>query len=303
VLDVGSGLIYAAIIVMWAVYFIPRWLRRHEELSESRSVEKFDHAMRVLSRRDPTPDQRYVVMPPRPAAPEPQPRGRTPVPAGPAVPPRRRPAPVTGGAQPEAAEGARRAHTLAVRRRRVLTALLLTTLLAAAVAPVTLVPWWAPIGLLAVTMGDLVHLRVQQRRRSEVTRDRAAVRRRTHSRLRRLDSAERIVETRAVLAEQRAAAESARVERERAEHEAARLEAERVAAAEAGWQPSPVPLPTYVTKPRAPRAAPSPAGGQEPFDQTLDDRPPVGAGASEAAREAAYAELDAILEGRRAVND
>ena len=65
-LDVGSGLIYAAIIVMWALYFIPRWLRRHEELSESRSVEKFEHSMRILSRREPTPDQRYIVMPPKP---------------------------------------------------------------------------------------------------------------------------------------------------------------------------------------------------------------------------------------------
>ena len=54
---------------MWAAYFIPRWLRRHEELSESRSVEKFDHAMRILSRRESrSPDQRYVVMPPRPEA-------------------------------------------------------------------------------------------------------------------------------------------------------------------------------------------------------------------------------------------
>ena len=63
----GSGLIYALLIGMWAVYFIPRWLRRHEELSESRSIERFDRAMRILSRKEPTPDRRYVVMPPRPA--------------------------------------------------------------------------------------------------------------------------------------------------------------------------------------------------------------------------------------------
>ena len=79
VLSVGSGLIYAAIIVMWALYFIPRWLRRHEELSESRSVEKFDHAMRILSRRDPTPDQRYIVMPPKPEPLAPPARPQPPV--------------------------------------------------------------------------------------------------------------------------------------------------------------------------------------------------------------------------------
>ncbi|MGH8970558.1 MAG: hypothetical protein ACRDV1_11485, partial [Actinomycetes bacterium] len=65
----GSGVIYAGIIVMWAAYFIPRWLRRHEELSESRSVEKFDQAMRILSRKDTATDQRYIVMPPRPEQP------------------------------------------------------------------------------------------------------------------------------------------------------------------------------------------------------------------------------------------
>jgi hypothetical protein len=319
VLNVGSGLIYAAIIVMWAVYFIPRWLRRHEELSESRSVEKFDHAMRILSRRDPTPDQRYVVMPPRPDAPAHQPRGRTPVPA---APPRPRPgrAPAEARLDESTSDPGRRAGTIAVRRRRVLAGLVLLTLAVAAAAPLTPLPWWAPAALLVVTLGDLVHLRVQERRRSRLTRTREAVRRRTHSRLRRLDSAERIVEARRILGEQRAAAEAARVEQEWADHEAARLEADRAAADLAGWQPTPVPLPTYVTKPRAPRVgrplertdagawteAPG-GGGQEPFDQTLEDGapsgPPAAAVASDAARAAAFAELDAILDGRRAVND
>ena len=48
-----SGLIYAFLVAGWAVYFIPRWLRRHDELSAARSVEKFDHAMRILSGRTP----------------------------------------------------------------------------------------------------------------------------------------------------------------------------------------------------------------------------------------------------------
>ena len=283
---VGSGLIYAAIIVMWALYFIPRWLRRHEELSESRSVEKFDRAMRVLSRREPTADQRQVVMPSRPSsatAPVVSSRSRS------------RPPALT-----------RRERSLAIRRRRVLAGLVLLTLLLAVV-------------------GDLAHLRMQERRRVELSRTRVAVRKRTRSRLHRFDSAERIVEARRVLAEQRAAAEAARVEQEWAAHEAARLEDERLAADAMGWQPTPFPLPTYVTKPVAPRvgrpidltqpgkwteaqglggaSAPS---AEEIFDQTSPaaaERVPAQTTSATKASYDDYAdELDAILE-RRAVND
>ena len=101
---------------MWAVYFIPRWLRRHEELSESRSIERFDRAMRILSRKDPTPDRRYVVMPPRPAERRPARAVHRPSRRAPG-----RPAPARS----------RRATSVAVRRRRVLAGLLLVTVLVA----------------------------------------------------------------------------------------------------------------------------------------------------------------------------
>jgi hypothetical protein len=308
VLNVGSGLIYAAIIVMWAAYFIPRWLRRHEELSESRSVEKFDHAMRILSRREPTPDQRYVVMPARPDEPERPRRRRTPVPATEVRPPSR---PVSVPRRTSARE-----RSLAVRRRRVLAALVLLAVAAAVATPLTPLPWWVPVVLVLVTLGDLLHLRMQERRRAQLSRDREKVRRRTHSRLQRVDSAERLEVARRMLAERRAAAEAERVEAEWAAHEAARLAGE--AADAAGWQPTPVPLPTYVTKPKAPRygragglgagahSGATVAQGQEPFDQTLAAQVPaahVRAQASDEAKDAAFEELDAILDGRRAVND
>jgi len=315
VLRVGSGLIYAALIVLWAIYFIPRWLHRHDQLSESRSVEKFDHAMRILSRRDPMPDQRYVVMPRRPDEPAPVTRGRTPLPDR-----SRRPS------RPAASvRDGRRATPVAVRRRRRLALLLLVTAVLAASTPLTPVPWWAPVALLGAVLVGVAHVALQERRRAAVARTREAVRRRADSRNRRHDSAERIVAARAVLAQQRAAAEAARVEQEWAAHEAARREAERSAVLVDGWEPTPVPLPTYVTAPRAPRVGrpidltnpgkwtelQARAGG-EVFDQTregsgyapVDPAPAVGpAVAGEAAREAAVDELDAILERRRAVND
>jgi hypothetical protein len=328
VLSVGSGLIYAAIIVLWALYFIPRWLRRHEELSESRSVEKFDHAMRILARREPTPDQRYIVMPPKPE------------PVAAAVPARVRSAlgrapRRSEQAAPERRSPSRSPHgrsSMAIRRRRVLAALVVLTFLVAVVTPVTPVPWWAPVAAALVTLVDLAHLRVQARRRHELTRTRKAVHKRLRSRLHRVNSAERLAEARQLLAERRAAAEAERVEADWAAHEAARHEATRAA----GWQPTPVPLPTYVTKPLAPRVgrpidlthpgawsdaqaalsgavSPDLAPSEEIFDQTSEAGPAQPSAAATAAAQAAgttaptyddyAAELDEILERRRAVND
>ena len=65
-----SGLIYATIVVLWAVVLVPIWLRRHDEVTESRSVDRFQGAMRTLSRRsvDAIGDRREVLVPRRPAA-------------------------------------------------------------------------------------------------------------------------------------------------------------------------------------------------------------------------------------------
>jgi hypothetical protein len=335
--------IYAAIIVMWALYFIPRWLRRHEELSESRSVEKFDHAMRILSRRDPTPDQRYIVMPPKPepvapAAPATSAARSAPrrvvsssnlEPAGPDR--HEHESAVRGSGQrrssraPSSRGSSQGRSSMAIRRRRVLAALVLLTILVAAATPFTPLPWWVPLlGVLAVLV-DLAHLRLQARRRHELTRTRHAVRKRLRSRLHRVNSTERLAEARRLLAERRVAAEAERV----AADLAAGVAARRVADSSAGWQPTPVPLPTYVTKPVAPRVgrpidlthpgawtdaqsasagATPPAGApdEEIFDQASDPARTVPAG-SPATNAPSYddyaAELDEILERRRAVND
>ena len=251
------------------MYFVPRWVRRHEELSEARSVERFSRAMRILSRRPPTPDQRYVVMPRR--------------------------------EDQQVRAQSRRVAPLAMRRRRILAGLALTTLVVSVATPLSRVPWWAPVVLLVITVGDVVHLRIQARRHGDVTRTRESVRRRARLRLRRFDSVERILAARETLTQERAAALAERLAAEASAEASAREEAERLAAAAAGWQPVPVPLPTYVSKPKAPdRPAARPLSEQEPFDQTV--APPVveatvGAEVNEAD------ELDEIIERRRAVND
>ncbi|MEU1598148.1 gephyrin-like molybdotransferase receptor GlpR [Streptomyces sp. NPDC005708] len=47
----SSGLIYAVIVGAWAAYLVPMWLRRQDELNESRPTERFSTAIRLLSGR------------------------------------------------------------------------------------------------------------------------------------------------------------------------------------------------------------------------------------------------------------
>lgn len=293
----GSGLIYAVIIVMWAAYFIPRWLRRHEELSESRSVERFDQAMRILSRKEPTPDKRYVVMPPRP-----EPRRSVPA---------------------QRSSRRRAAHSSAtVRRRRVLAGLLLATLVTTLVTPLSPVPWWGALVALGATICYLVHLRMQARGNRFVSRTRQAVRKRSRSRIMRFDAVERLMAVRRELAEERAAEERRWQEAEEAERLVREAEEKRRREAEAGWSPVPVPLPTYVTKPVAPRRGPAidltnPGAWSQAQAQLSDDVPqprpadvpdrPGGSGRGAMSgllddADEAGDQLDAIIE-RRAVND
>lgn len=65
-----SAVILLAIVVAWAVVLVPMLLRRHDEASEGRSVEKFASAMRILSRRSgPVDPGRELAMSCRPSAP------------------------------------------------------------------------------------------------------------------------------------------------------------------------------------------------------------------------------------------
>ena len=46
-----TGLVYAAVVVLWAVVLVPQWLRRHERNSEHHTTLTFHRAMRTLERR------------------------------------------------------------------------------------------------------------------------------------------------------------------------------------------------------------------------------------------------------------
>lgn len=46
-----TGLIYVAIIAVWAIVLVPKWLKRHDRLDPQRSVHRFSRTMATLATR------------------------------------------------------------------------------------------------------------------------------------------------------------------------------------------------------------------------------------------------------------
>ena len=145
-----SGLIFVALALAWAAYLIPKALKHHEEVSRTRSVERFSDRMRVLARREPVDrrNARLVVTPGRPAV---QVESVT---QGEEV--------VTTAAQ----LSARRAATnrAARRRRRVLLMLLLANVAVVALATARVINAWWVAAPAAVLVAWLVACRLMVRR-------------------------------------------------------------------------------------------------------------------------------------------
>jgi hypothetical protein len=284
-----SAVIYAAIVVMWAVVLVPMWLRRHDAATESRSAERFSTAMRTLSRRThATPGRRYVVMPRRQpgtvsihvsgaaAAVATSPRG-----------PRSRPA-----------VSAARA-SMVRRRRRTTFALLGLVTLTALFAVVGVFPWIAQLAVDVLLVGFFAHLRTQARRGAAVARQRdrgmvaaapaaAAVRRATSARSAPAAASAAPAARPAAEPAMPAIAWGADQIRNEDIVPAAAVEVEVVV--DETWQPVPVPPPTYTLKP----AAPAPATASYDPDATEE---------MERVGDEVPTELDEILARRRAVND
>ncbi|WP_246572494.1 hypothetical protein [Kineosporia corallincola] len=47
-----SSLVLLAIVAVWAAYLVPHWVRRRDELSQSRTPDRFSGGLRVLKRRE-----------------------------------------------------------------------------------------------------------------------------------------------------------------------------------------------------------------------------------------------------------
>lgn len=260
----ANGLIVAFVVAVWAAYFVPLVLRRYDEASSSESLEPLSPLSRVVSRRrdEPPPaadvpdraddlaDDVEVVVEPQPVQPS---------------------APRTASA-PQ-----RRAAVVAARRRR-RTLLTLLTLLAAVggLAGFSVVaPVWVGVPALLV-VAWLVACRVQVRAERGIARPRAE---RTPLSDRVPSSLRKAARSAAERPARRSATSSADEEHtvvvshqfedvdpgrkhvmERAELPADALEEKLQIAVPSMstqgtplWDPLPVTLPTYVTKPRVGR--------------------------------------------------
>ena len=228
-------MIFVALAVAWAVYLVPKALKHHDEVVRSRSVDRFSHTMRVLARREPVePAQRPPGRHPRAA--RVGARGDREAVAAP-----RRPA---LGPRP----GARPPSRAAARRRNVLAVLLLATLVVVGLAALRRarlgVDGRSRRGLLVAWL-VACRLMVKQERTVRVPRPASA--RRTAPGEQAAPVAEPV---------RRHAGRPGRRDRG-----ARRLRGHLLDAGRAGrrrvdpalWDPVPVTLPTYVSKPAAAR--------------------------------------------------
>jgi hypothetical protein len=245
-----TGLIYAAIVVVWAVVLVPLALRRHDQAARSHSIERFSSAMRVLARRGPASESGSIGPVPDQLVHPSLRHAQTLDPAAPVAPPRR-----PSRAAMKAA---------AARRRRVLTILLAATVVVAGLSAFGRLPWYAVAAPFALVIAFLWIGRRQVRKASDSfwqqvadarTEPSNVVRRDGHSGAARVDASEGVVrvstpddrdeDTVAISREDLAAASSA-----------TRVEAVALATSDGGslWDPLPVTLPTYVDKPAAARS-------------------------------------------------
>ncbi|MFD5423944.1 hypothetical protein [Streptomyces sp. NPDC127084] len=277
----SSGLIYAVIVGAWAAYLVPMWLRRQDELNEARPTERFSTAIRLLSGRAGM-ERRYAKELRERTAEEDEATTDAEPDAGTdplssvdvrsfAAPPARTEArirPPASAPRPSGAAAARARRSKALARRRRTTVLLFLAFtigaIVAAVGGLGLL--WAPAAPAVLLTAYIAHLRAQERRRYVYVMDR----RRAEAAAQRLR--EKGAGTRPPTVME--------VDEQPEEHPVPEP-APRISPQEAGrralveqtdhaewvdqqrdpgpargdsWDPVPVPLPTYVTAPVAPRA-------------------------------------------------
>jgi hypothetical protein len=291
-----SAVIYAAIVVMWAVVLVPMWLRRHDDKTESRSVDRFSTAMRTLSRRTTSgPGRRYVVMPRRSEG------GVSVHVSGAAVAPAAptRPKVRTARLRPALKLKPRRATSLVARRRRLFLGLAIVTFFTFVLAVAGVLSWLLQIVLDVFLVAFCLHLRAQARRASAVARQR---RRATVAAPARQAPATRQRPRPAMTPA--AAAYAAQQHASYAQVSEEPLEA--TGTDDDTWEPVPVPRPTYTLKPPAPVEVPidliDPLRDTDPHNTmavaSYDDLAAPGAEVIATAGEEIETDLDEILQRR-----
>lgn len=280
-----SSLIFVVIIAIWAAYLLGHWVRRRDQLATARSIDRFSDAMRVLERRAPVPavpaglSRAYVMAPVRPLTFEPPARTS-----------------VRVLAQPR---GAR------VRRARILAALVAATPAGLLLVALTALPWWVAAVPTLALVGLVARLRSTARRQRQRRQRHATVQRRAAARAGR-ESVRSVVGQVVAARGERLAESTQRAAARLAQPVQAVQQAVQPgvepAPAENGWQPVPVPPPTYTLKPKAtpvlrPQAPAQPAPAPPATAQPATSPEPQVAAAPQPQPVVAF-DLDEILERR-----
>jgi hypothetical protein len=237
---VGTGLIVAFVVAVWAAYFVPLVLRRYDEASTSSSLEALSPLSRVIRRSDAEPPAAAVDEEPDQVEEPEQDEAPEQVDA---------PRPQISG---------RAARIAARRRRRTLLTLLAATAIVGGLAGFVVIPMWSiaiPAGLV---VSWLVACRVQVRRERGITRRPRRKRMKTAKVT--ASAAEDDEDTVITSSQLEDVNPGRRHVMESTPLEADALDEQLVIAApsvattgDLVWDPLPVTLPTYVTKPRAGR--------------------------------------------------
>lgn len=225
-----SGIIFVVLAIGWAVYLLPKALKRNDDLDQARPVEEFSSAVRILGRGV----AHKLAGPAASSAPA----------ASDVEPVETRRAPVSTISRDAARQAAK-------RRRRVLALLLSTLVAVAATSYLAYTPWFTtaiPGGLIvAFLVVARLTVRAQQVRRvapvQQVSQRSSGAERSSD-----IEPVEMPVETHAELDQE----DTQGLSRE-AIAEAFAQAAEPVLDEGGLWDPLPVTLPTYVNKARARR--------------------------------------------------
>jgi hypothetical protein len=231
---VGTGILYAIIVLAWLAYLVPLIKSHRRESAPSRSVDAFANTMRVLGKR--TAANARGGSPLRVTGPAPRTAARE----GQAL----------AAARSTLAEQRASRRRAAFRRRVVLSLLVAATFAVAAFAYAGLLLWWAIAIPAAMTIAFLglsvltVARQTSARRRPTSRPVTATSGRSTPAYARRIDAVYPGSVVRPAAGKQAVAA---------AERSALDEAAAWVANSQLGaWEPHPVALPAYVTAPPAP---------------------------------------------------
>lgn len=254
----GSGLIYLAIVIVWAAILIPMFLRSRDAALEDRSVERFDHAMSILSQQE----EAELPQAPEYRAADPRKDEAQHRETLPAQTSRRRVTTDQAVEQPAGpAKRVRRQPSLARRRARTLITLLALTVVVALLAFTPFVPLWAPLPFAVLLVSFVVHLRNQAVRQQRGRQSPAAERlevsaperapaegqsAQPHESSRPVTRTEFVPgPSRAVVVETKGTGAVASAD--------STSDPDSLLADDEAWRPNPLPLPTYVTAPKAVR--------------------------------------------------